>query len=402
MSHDTPTPPRRGWFAKESKHVKEGHGLLKAVRRFLRYNHDIIKPGDQERISERREAFSGLLADPEISRERLEGGAKELTDACHKAVPESKPSAIKENIEVFFVAVVIAMGIRAYFAQPFRIPTGSMQPTLNGIIGYPDEAMEPGNPLARPFHPPNALVRGWQWVWNGRTYVDLTAEQDDTFVARDPGNGRTYPTTCSNALEEKTRLLFFTRTYLRTASGKVYRIPGSREKVKELLAPDVEHSSSVKAGQLIARGYVETGDQVIVDKFTYHWRRPAHDEVFVFNTRGISGINVTVQEGSQHYIKRLAGIPGDHVEIKEGKLHHNGAVADEPGYQRVMSMMDGYNGYVGEQDWPKLGADEYLALGDNSRSSLDSRYWGVVPAKNIVGRAFFVYLPLGNHFGRIH
>ncbi|MEZ5430860.1 MAG: S26 family signal peptidase [Verrucomicrobiales bacterium] len=75
-----------------------------------------------------------------------------------------------------------------------------------------------------------------------------------------------------------------------------------------------------KKGQLIARGYVETGDQVIVDKFSYHWRRPQHDEVFVFNTRGIAGINVSSNEGSQHYIKRLAGVPGDRVEIKDQQL----------------------------------------------------------------------------------
>ena len=41
---------------------------------------------------------------------------------------------IEENLEVIFVAVVIALGLRAYVVQPFRIPTGSMQPTLNGIV----------------------------------------------------------------------------------------------------------------------------------------------------------------------------------------------------------------------------------------------------------------------------
>ncbi|MEZ5430859.1 MAG: S26 family signal peptidase [Verrucomicrobiales bacterium] len=51
---------------------------------------------------------------------------------------------------------------------------------------------------------------------------------------------------------------------------------------------------------------------------------------------------------------------------------------------------DGYNGYLGNHLF-NLEEDQYLALGDNSMSSLDSRYWGHVPAKNIVGRAIFVY-----------
>jgi hypothetical protein len=44
---------------------------------------------------------------------------------------------LAENVEVFLVAIVIALGVRTYFLQPFTIPTGSMQPTLNCVIGYP-------------------------------------------------------------------------------------------------------------------------------------------------------------------------------------------------------------------------------------------------------------------------
>ncbi len=94
-------------------------------------------------------------------------------------------------------------------------------------------------------------------------------------------------------------------------------------------------------------------------------------------------------------------VPGDRVEIKDRQLWHNGEIAPGQGYQKVMSQKDGYNGYLGNHLF-NLEEDQYLALGDNSMSSLDSRYWGHVPAKNIVGRAIFVYLPLGNHFGPIH
>ncbi len=86
-------------------------------------------------------------------------------------------------------------------------------------------------------------------------------------------------------------------------------------------------------------------------------------------------------------------------------LFINGKLAEEEGFRKVMSKKDGYKGYtsgVGYQLNFDLGDEEYVALGDNSGNSLDSRGWGVVPRDNIVGRALYVYLPFGHHWGRIH
>src|SRR5207342_1707098 len=65
----------------------------------------------------------------------------------------------------------------------------------------------------------------------------------------------------------------------------------------------------VRAGQLLARGMVRSGDHVIVNKFAYHFRRPTRGEVFVFTTKNIDGIHIPAEQGSQHYIKRLGGLP---------------------------------------------------------------------------------------------
>ncbi|MFR4417278.1 MAG: S26 family signal peptidase, partial [Akkermansia sp.] len=56
-----------------------------------------------------------------------------------ESIPGAIPSALAENVEVLFVILAIFLGLRCYVVQPFRIPTGSMQPSLNGIRALPQE-----------------------------------------------------------------------------------------------------------------------------------------------------------------------------------------------------------------------------------------------------------------------
>jgi signal peptidase I len=187
----------------------------------------------------------------------------------------------------------------------------------------------------------------------------------------------------------------------------------------------------IRKGQLLARGILVTGDYVLVNKFAYHFRPPSRSEVFVFTTKNIRGLTTPSGQGAQHYIKRLAAVPGDTVEIvPSGRMHTfldvesnkrtedggnlmlNGKLAEEPAFVRVMSLKDGYNGYgiIGSYgsetnnaiSGRTLKEGEFAALGDNSMSSLDSRYWGPVPQRNIVGVGLFCFWPLlGPNFGPI-
>jgi signal peptidase I len=151
---------------------------------------------------------------------------------------------------------------------------------------------------------------------------------------------------------------------------------------------------------------VKTGDQLFVDRCTYNFRKPSRGDVFVFETH-----NIPVGSPGDFYIKRLAGLPGDKLQVRDGMLYVNGRIAEEPGFCRVMSRTDGYRGYgsfspqakrlAKPDDVVSLEERQYYALGDNSFSSADSRFWGSVPYKNIVGRGFFVYWPFKPHFGRI-
>ncbi len=175
----------------------------------------------------------------------------------------------------------------------------------------------------------------------------------------------------------------------------------------------------VFAGQPIVRGYVDAGDHVFVDKFSYNVHLPRRGEVFVFSTRNIPRIEAELRnqgiEGSEFYIKRLAGLPGDTLRVASPSLDINGQLAQEFGFQRVMSLRDGYRGYS-NRDSPgqfpvgfsyltspddpfSVPAGRYFAMGDNSFNSSDSRFWGTVPGENLMGRGVFVYWPFLPHWG---
>ena len=240
-------------------------------------------------------------------------------------------------------------------------------------------------------------MRLWDKVWYGRSHVDWVSKEDDFLILDE------------QHFYGRTHFIFFPRTYLKTRNGQTFSAPGTESRVLSLLNtglignPSGSRVIPVSKGETLAKGFVDTGDQLVVNKWIYHWKKPERGEVFVFDTQNIDyiqrGLDDT-RQGSQHYIKRIGGQPGDHLEIEPPLLKVNGEVAKEPGLQRVMAKEGYYTGYTrqGTQEIT-LPTGKYWALGDNSGNSSDSRNWGTVPEENIVGRAAFVYYPFGHHFG---
>lgn len=400
------------------RYLKHAKLLHKGVTRFINYKRDVLPAARLDEIS----ALRGSLEDAMRARDksRIETLNDEINKACEKALPHETHSDIAENVEVFFVAIVIALGIRSYIAQPFKIPTGSMQPTLYGLVANHTEQDVT----------PNVLTQVKDWV-RGRSYYNV--------VASHSGHLKPWP----DALTEHSFLGFFTHCRMHYADGRTQwiwapmrqlltdrdfnlgmetylRVPMTANGTS--ITPDAQAerrasgsgSTYVTEGQLLARGTLDTGDNVLVNKFSYHFRRPIRGEVFVFTTKNISGIEDTAnfdkRWGSQHYIKRLVGVPGDKLEVKSPVLWINGHPAEESGMQRVATMQGDYKGYgsygrlsagVTRDLVSKPEAPEYWAMGDNSYNSSDSRYWGAVPQRNIVGPALFCYFPLGRNWGLI-
>jgi signal peptidase I len=167
-------------------------------------------------------------------------------------------------------------------------------------------------------------------------------------------------------------------------------------------------ATSYKKGDVMVRGFTDTGDHVFVDKISYHFRKPKAGEVFVFDTRTLHTAGAGEPLGTtQYYIKRLVAVGPAELRIDPPFLYINGEKAKGFGYERVMQAVNGYQGYSlmprsslsSPTDTTSIKYREYFAMGDNSNHSLDSRAWGPVPERNLMGTGVFVYWPFGRAEG---
>ena len=396
------------------KYVKQGRQFIKDARKILDYKRDIWE-ADAVRNFE-KEIQTLETGCNQRDAQQVEEAAKALNVQCVALLPKVEDAAWRENCEVFLVAIVVALAVRTFFLQPFTIPTGSMQPTLNGILGYPTTE-----------EPPNMLVRLWDTAIHGRTWINAVARDDESIAS----------------VEEVSWLFFFTYTRINTSKGNTYWIHAPRDAVTGKLG--LSSMFDYKRGQPIVRGYLDTGDHVFVDKISYQFRKPRRGDVFVFNTERLPTndpgrqrhdsnepndpadfdlpevarladqryVKFDMSAPSQFYIKRLAGTPGDELRVDPPRLFVNGQLAEGRPFERVMSAQNGYEGYVnGRPDFLlrimrtpddpyTVPPKHYFAMGDNSKNSSDSRDWGPVPQQNIMGRGLFVYWPFGPHWGFI-
>ena len=358
------------------RYVKQSKLLLRHAQKYLRYKKDVLSDTDRMEIQADVTALETALH--EKKSDRIKAEAESLDGKLHKLTPVTWEAHWRENCEVILVAIIVAIGIRSYFLQPFKIPTGSMQPTLNGIIGHPTQ--EPA---------PNIVRRAVDFFVLGRNYIDVVSKEDDRI---------------EQIVPKKFGFFFtFSRIICQRQSILVYAPPDTlRQDFK--VAP----GNVYRRGDVIARGAVDTGDQVFVDKFSYNFVKPSRGDVFVFKTNGISLITADPETGAPYYIKRLTGLPNDEMRIDPPLLYVNGAPPSGRGFQRVMSAKDGYRGYAvagnhlaDSQQSYRVPERHYFAMGDNSYNSFDSRYWGPVSEENLVGRGLLVYWPFNRHWGLI-
>lgn len=122
-------------------------------------------------------------------------------------------------------------------------------------------------------------------------------------------------------------------------------------------------------------------DQVIVTKLSYKIHDPERGDIIVFKYP----VNERNGLKKQEYVKRVIGLPGDILEIKNNKVYINNTQLSEPYLAKDTDMPD--YGPV------KIPDQQYFMMGDNRNHSNDSRYWGMVERKYLIGKAQLIYFP---------
>ncbi len=200
-------------------------------------------------------------------------------------------AVIKEWVESIVIALLLAVFIRTYFFQPFKIPSGSMRMTLIEGDHLFVNKLRYGPILLPEIHSPNFL----------KSVVDIRWPEFMTPLTK-------------------------------------MRLPG--------------------------------------------FSKPRRGDVIVF---------VYPLDRRKDFIKRLIGLPGDFIEIKEGRIYVNGSEVTEPGIKNTYYYNRGEYGAKDNQIF--VPRNKYFVLGDNSGFSHDSRFWGFVDEKDVIGKAEVIFWP---------
>jgi signal peptidase I len=403
------------WFlpSQTKKTLSESELVYASLQRNRIYSQDILVPRDLETVVAIEKRYPALLKARDI--EGLEQLNKEAMKIGQKLFPPSPWDGWRENVEVFVVAAIMALAIRTFFLQPFKIPTGSMEPTLCGIEPKPTTEL-----------PPSLPYQIYDFLIHGRTYSRVVTQQGGKVVDLKPGSMTIWFEYTDVVLEDEQGHQEIDRLWIRSSDVEqklgIY-INGT---------PDLfdyhEHNEVYKPGDVLANYVTQTGDQVLVDKVTYNFRPPKPGEVIIFKTSGIPGLaneRGPDQEGSEDFIKRCVALAGDTVTVKPPCLYVNNQLAQgAPAFAKEFARSDQYPGYTMVRPLESSGVTTdtnrpfdpfdpqnsqtyyvpdncYWAMGDNSPNSKDSRYWNGVPHQNLVGRGYFVFWPFTERWGWI-
>lgn len=126
------------------------------------------------------------------------------------------------------------------------------------------------------------------------------------------------------------------------------------------------------------------GQRLVVSKLAYLFHPPERGDVIIFHPPNNPG---------KDYIKRVIGLPGETVAIRKGRVYIDGRRLKEP-YIAEVNRSGSWGPFI-------VGQDEYFVLGDNRDNSSDSRSWGMLPGKNIIGKAWLSCWP-PQEWGFVH
>jgi signal peptidase I len=387
------------WFFYRS--VRQAHDLRKHVLRILHAQEDILTPQASDKIQAAADDLHATLhtgADPKS----IAGKVAQLEETANNWFKPYPYPAWRENIEVFLVAVVVAMGIRTFFLQPMKIPTGSMQPTLYGIT-HQDLRLDPKAQV------PTGFRKYFEEAFYGFSYYHFVAKENGDFHLIDTVPQRVLPL----IYKQRFRIGSQEETVWASPDKQIFRHAGL-----------VEGQPFTK-GQDVMKLKVIAGDHLFVNRLTYNCRLPKRGEIVIFETTGIPRL-----QQDTYYIKRLIALGGDQISIGDDQhvvLNGKRLDASTPHFENVYTFSKPYreNEYFGHvnlrtyrqcsSNYMEMLPNFYdstgvftvrpnhcFVMGDNTMNSYDSRCWGDFPREKIIGKSSFVYWPISSRFGWGH
>ncbi len=450
-----------------SKTLRRSVSSYQEAWKLLQWQRDRLADSEIQHIEGALGRLRAAIQTP-MPRAELEKVAEHELSEIGKFLKPYPNSFMQDTAETLLLVMVVVIAFRAFFLQPFKIPTGSMQPTLYGITQIDLINDEKRNA-------PNKLGRVIDW-FRGATWYNLKSEgnwkllkiSEPSIVSIPKVYGslkltfKDLDAQGSANIERKVWYTYFdnppyTTSRITGRPTSLIRIPDNTGD------PNMVHKDEFVPGEDIFKFLVKTGDHLFVDRVSYNFRRPQRGEIIVFETKGIEGL-----KQDNFYIKRLLALDGDEVRIGDDRhVYIDGKALD--GENRHLAFIYGFpktnffvtnstprtrtnnvntniqerrrtvtnytrginpplsskfSGHVNDesarqvypiygatrftdglytfskQDWEQVKGKGYLAFGDNTMNSSDSRTWGEVPEQNLIGRPFFNYWPVFHDYDR--
>jgi len=413
------------WFI--SGRVRRALAMHKHVWKILSHQRDIL---NEKAVGEVEVALGELktAAAQTTEKDALQKQMDNLEAVANKWLKPYPNAGIRENVEMLLVALAVAMAIRTFFLQPFKIPTGSMQPTLYGVNSTPDFSRikyvaDPVDRRAEFQHQikyreslsiPNGIVARIKDFIRGNSYLHIVADEDGVY----------------GGAKAPLKLLIFNILQTYTFNGKSHTVWFPPDYGSETLdtRAGLIVGQQFRKGDDIVKLEVQSGDYLFVNRMTYNFRPPARGDIVVFKTSGIAKLSKDQQD--TFYIKRLVGLGGETLSINPDL-----EVLDVPSFGNVMSgnlVVDGKplsastphfkdlytfpatkqvkyepNQYYGHALLRELaagksftvGTNSFFVMGDNTMNSSDSRFWGDFPQEKVIGKSSFGYWPITKRWG---
>jgi len=380
------------WFC--SATVRQATELKRQVRKLVNTQRDLLSQADLAAFYQGCQSLDHAIQN-RAGRAGIRQQMESLETTANEKLLRPRHPGMSDNLEQLFVGAAVILTITTFFIQLFKIPTGSMQPTLYGIL--PQRLDGPVQ-----FEIPGRFQRFYHYWVRGMSYYDVKAA----------GPGQV------EQINPPKTIFPFIKFQKFFQGGKWHTLWFPPENLERQMRADA--GRVFQPGENIIKLKVTSGDHLFVDRLTYNFRRLKRGEIVVFKTRTIPGL-----PQDQLYIKRLVGLSGETLRIGNDRhLIVNGDRLDAatPRFENVYSFTgpaqeSQYSGHLNEwiarqyglaglaplfptaQAEVQIGRNRLMAMGDNTLNSLDSRTWGDFPQESLIGKFWFVYWPISARFG---